>query len=223
MAPGRRRSTLDDALDRSLRSALRHYSRRHKELHMLIVDAQIHLWNALNPTTPYTVRSLRTPRPTRSGRWTPAVSMPRCSRRTRRGIRMRTSWPSRPRGSIRIGRHPRQLSGRQAGEPCARRHVEAAPGDARPALHVPPASAERVADGRHSRLAVAGRRARRPAHRVDGRRVPPEGGGGRPAASELEADPRSPRSAVGRHGESAWTCGRISPRWSRSRDTPTSR
>ena len=30
------------------------HSRRHEELHMLIVDAQIHLWNAGNPTTPIT-------------------------------------------------------------------------------------------------------------------------------------------------------------------------
>src|SRR4029434_4180060 len=44
---------LDDAAGRSLRSALRRHARRHKELHMLIVDAQIHLWNAGNPTTPW--------------------------------------------------------------------------------------------------------------------------------------------------------------------------
>src|SRR4029450_7206278 len=44
---------LDDAAGRSLRSALRRHARRHKDLHMLIVDAQIHLWNAGNPTTPW--------------------------------------------------------------------------------------------------------------------------------------------------------------------------
>src|SRR5262245_64926043 len=94
-------------------------------------------------------------------------------------------------------RDPRQLPGRQAREPRARGHMEAAPGDARSALHVSPASAECVAYRRYRRLAVASRGARRPAHRTDGRRVPSEGGGGRPAASELEADSRSHRSTIG--------------------------
>src|SRR4030095_12962662 len=48
-----RAGALDGAAGRSLRSALRRHARRHKELYMLIVDAQIHLWNAGNPTSPW--------------------------------------------------------------------------------------------------------------------------------------------------------------------------
>ena len=55
------------------------------------------------------------------------------------------------------------------------------------------AAAEQVADGRHRRLAVAGGGAGRPADRADGGELPAEGRRGRPAASEPQADPRSPR------------------------------
>src|SRR2546422_8257570 len=50
---------------------------------------------------------------------------------------------------------PRQLPPRQAREPRAGRHVEAAPRHARMPLHLHRAGAEQVADGRHRQLAVA--------------------------------------------------------------------
>jgi hypothetical protein len=81
----------------------------------------------------------------------------------------------------------------------AGRHVEAAPGDARMPLHLHRAGAEQVADGRDARLAVAGGRARGPAHRDDGSGLSPEDRRGRPAAPEPQADPRSPRSPEGGH------------------------
>src|SRR5262245_28330716 len=46
-------SAVDDAASRPIRSEPRHHPRREKELPMLIVDAQIHLWNPGNPTTPW--------------------------------------------------------------------------------------------------------------------------------------------------------------------------
>src|SRR5713101_5499922 len=97
-------------------------------------------------------------------------------------------------GASRPVRDPRQLPPRQAGEPLAGRHVEAAAGNARMPLHLHRAGAEQVAGGRHRRLAVAGSRAGRPADRDDGGDLSAEGRRGRPAAPTPQADPRSPRS-----------------------------
>ena len=70
---------------------------------MLIVDAQIHLWNAGNPTTPW---HRQIPAYTKAdalsemgaGGVDAAVLTPHTP-----WDRMRTSWPWRPRSSIRIG------------------------------------------------------------------------------------------------------------------------
>ena len=165
---------------------------------MLIVDAQIHLWNAGNPTSPW-------------HRQIPAYLKDDALKEMDAGgvdaaiLTPHTPWDPNAnelcieaaRAASRPVRDPRQLPARQAREPRAGRHVEAAPGDARLPLHLHRAGAEQVADGRHRRLAVAGGGARRPADRDDGGELPAEGRRGRPAASEPQADPRSPRSPDG--------------------------
>ena len=107
---------------------------------MLIVDAQIHLWNAGNPTTPW---HRQIPAYTKAD----ALSEMDAGGVDAAVLTPHTPWdPNANELAIEAARqhpgsvrHPWQLPGRQAGEPRTRRHVEAAPGDARPPLYVPPA------------------------------------------------------------------------------------
>ena len=185
---------------------------------MLIVDAQIHLWNAGNPTSPGTGRSPPTPRPTRSrdGR-----RRCRCrgahaahavgSERERAGHRGRAR--SIPIGSSILGNFPLD-------KPESRALVDTwkqRPGMLGLRFTFPaPQQSAWLTDGTVDWLWPAAERAGLPIAMMAAE-LPSEGRRGRPAASEPQADPRSPRSAVGRHGESAGAVGE-SPGGARARE-----
>ena len=76
-------------------------------------------------------------------------------------------------------------------------------GHARPALYVPAAASEELADRRHHGLAVAGGREGGPARGAAGDRLPAAGGKGRRAASRAQAD----RRPYGRHTRQQGRCG----------------
>ena len=110
---------------------------------MLIVDAQIHLWNAGNPTSPW-------------HRQVPAYLKDDALKEMDAGgvdaamLTPHTPWdPNANELGIEAARaHPDRFAilgnfpARQAREPRPGRHVEAAPGDARLPLHVHRAGAE---------------------------------------------------------------------------------
>ena len=75
-------------------------------------------------------------------------------------------------------------------------------GHARPALYVPAAAAEELADRRHHGLAVAGGREGRPARGAAGDRLPAAGRADRRAASRAQAD----RRPHGRHTRQQGRC-----------------
>ena len=108
-----------------------------KEENMLIVDAQIHLWNAGNPTSPwhrqvpaYLKDDALEGNGRGRGRCRGAHSAHAVGSERERALHR--SGPPAPREV----RDPRQLPARQAGESRARGYVEATPRDARPAVHV---------------------------------------------------------------------------------------
>ena len=165
---------------------------------MLIVDAQIHLWNAGNPTNA-------------THRQVPAYLKDDALKEMDAGgvdaavLTPHTPWdPNANELAIEAARqHPDRfaiLGNFPLDKPESRALVDTwkqRPGMLGLRFTFPPAAAEQVADRRDHRLAVAGGGARRPAHRADGGELPPEGRRGRSAASEPQADPRSSRPPSG--------------------------
>ena len=166
---------------------------------MLIVDAQIHLWNAGNPTSPW-------------HRQVPAYLKDDALKEMEAGgvdaavLTPHTPWdPNANELCIEAARqHPEKfviLGNFPLDKPESRGLVDTwkqRPGmlGLRFTFNQPAAD---VADGRDRRLAVAGGGARGPAHRTDGRELPSEGRRGGAAASEPQADPRSSRPAERAH------------------------
>ena len=188
---------------------------------MLIVDAQIHLWNAGNPTSPW-------------HRQVPAyLKDDALAEMDAAGVDAavltpHTPWdPNANELAIEAARqHPERfviLGSFPLDKPESRGLVDT--WKQRPGMlglrFTFPAGAEHVADGRDHRLAVAGGGAGGPAHRADGGGLPPEGRRGGAAASEPQADPRSSRPAL-RERRARPSGGRISRRCWRSRSIPTS-
>ena len=164
---------------------------------MLIVDAQIHLWNAGNPTSPW---HRQIPR---------YLKEDALKEMDAGGVDAAILTPHRPWDPNAnelcieaVRAHPDRfaiLGNFPLDKPESRALVDT--WKQRPGMlgcrftFIGPR--EHVADGRHRRLAVAGSRAGRPADRDDGGELSAEGRRGRPAAPKPQADPRSPRSPEG--------------------------
>ena len=167
---------------------------------MLIVDAQIHLWNAGNPTSPW-------------HRQIPAYLKEDALKEMDAGgvdaaiLTPHTPWdPNANELCMEAVRaHPDRfaiLGNFPLDKPESRALVDTwkqRPGMLGCRFTFIGPEQEQVADGRHRRLAVAGSGAGRPADRDDGGELSAEGRRGRPAAPKPQADPRSPRSPEGGH------------------------
>ena len=164
---------------------------------MLIVDAQIHLWNAGNPTSPWhrqipAYLAEDALKEMDAGGVDAAILTPHTpwdpnANELSHGGRARASRPVRD---------PRQLPPRQAESRALVDTWKQRPGMPDAAS---PSSGRTRAHGRRTAPSTGcGRsRAGRPADRDDGGELSAEGRRGRPAAPEPQADPRSPRSPEG--------------------------